>query len=235
MAMMADGSDLHYRDRREIISSRRMDRSNHTTIAFKNNYFKQAIAETHIAEKSNALASAALKMSEMESHYGLIYQWGGSVKNHIDGLDCTGFVHGLLYYLALPGGERRLNTKSLYLKLKRDSSWLTIYDSLNNPEIKFDTKNLRPGDIILWPSDLDDSKNLPGPIWGHVGIAVPTNEILQVTHFVSSEAYDDFDTIGPPGPGINTMPATEFIKLKQRGILSIFRLKSAYATEKQEI
>lgn len=194
-------------------------------IAIKNHYFRHAIANVRLQGFPTNLASVALGMSELESTYRLPYRWGGSIKNHIDGLDCTGFVHGAMHYLAVPGGERRLNTRAMYFKLKRDRAWLKIYDASDEASGMLDMSLLQEGDIILWPSDLTDGKNLPGPIWGHVGIVVSLNGDLHVTHFVNSDAYNELDTISSAGAGINTMSAEQFVTLKQRGVLTVFRLK----------
>lgn len=194
-------------------------------IAVKNHYFRHAITEGRHQGLPANIASTALGMNALESTYLLPYRWGGSIKNHIDGLDCTGFVHGVMHYLAVPGGERRLNTRAMYFKLKRDRAWRKIYDSSDDASAPLDISLLQEGDIVLWPSDLTDGKNLPGPIWGHVGIVVSLNGGLHVTHYVDSDAYNPMDVVGAPGAGINTMPADRFVSLKQRGILSVFRLK----------
>jgi hypothetical protein len=223
---LANDPEVAFRDRRDVLSARRMERANHTMVALKNHYFKHAIAETRISGVPSNLASVALGMSKLEPDYRLPYRWGGSIKNHLDGLDCTGFIHGIFHYLAVPAGERRFNTRSLYFKLKRDRAWRKIHDASDEESGPLDIGQLREGDVILWPSDLTDGKNLPGPIWGHVGIAVLVDDHLHVTHFVSSDAYNDLDVIGSAGAGINTLPAEQFVTLKQRGILTVFRLKS---------
>lgn len=223
---LANDPEVVFRDRRDILAARRMARTSHTMVALKNHYFKQAIAETRISGVPSNMASVALGMSKLEADYRLPYRWGGSIKNHLDGLDCTGFVHGVLHYLAVPGGERRFNTRSLYFKLNRDRAWRKIYDASDEASGPLEIDQLREGDIILWPSDLTDGKNLPGPIWGHVGIAVLVDGALHVTHFVNSDAYNDIDVIGSIGAGINTLPAEQFVTLKQRGVLTVFRLKS---------
>lgn len=222
---LANDPEVAFRDRRDILSARRMERASHTMVALKNHYFKHALAETRINGVPSNLASVALGMSRLEPDYRLPYRWGGSIKNHLDGLDCTGFIHGIFHYLAVPAGERRFNTRSLYFMLKRDRAWQKIYDASDEESGPLDISLLREGDIVLWPSDLTDGKNLPGPIWGHVGIAVMVNGVLHVTHFVNSDAYNDLDVIGSAGAGINTLPADQFVTLKQRGVLTVFRLK----------
>ena len=223
--LLAGDPEVVVRDRREVVAARRAERADHTMLAFKNHYFRRAIAEDRRSGLRPDMASVARRMSELESDYRLPYRWGGSIKNHLDGLDCTGFVHGIMYYLGLSGGERRFNTRSLYHRLKRDRAWQKVFDASDAPSPPFDPAMLLPGDVILWPSDLSDSRNFPGPIWGHVGIVVGETGALQVTHFVNSDAYNDRDSVGIPGPGINTLPAAEFVALKQRGILTVFRLK----------
>lgn len=222
---LANDPEVTFRDRRDILSARRMERASHTMVALKNHYFKHAIAETRINGLPPNLASVALGMNKLETDYHLPYRWGGSIKNHLDGLDCTGFIHGIFHYLAVPGGERRFNTRSLYFKLKRDRAWQEIYDASNDTSESLDVNRLREGDVILWPSDLIDGKNLPGPIWGHVGVAVSVDGHLHVTHYVNSDAYNDIDMVGLIGAGINTLPADQFVTLKQRGVLTVFRLK----------
>lgn len=222
---LANDPEVAFRDRRDVLSARRMERASHTMVALKNHYFKHAIAETRINGVQSNLASVALGMNKLEPAYRLPYRWGGSINNHLDGLDCTGFIHGIFHYLATPASERRFNTRSLYFKLKRERAWLKIYDASDEGSGPFDLSLLREGDIILWPSDMTDGKNLPGPIWGHVGIVVLVDGTLHVTHYVSSDAYNDLDVIGSAGVGINTLPSDQFVTLKQRGVLTVFRLK----------
>lgn len=222
-----------FKSRHELIASRRMMRSDHTILAVKNDYFKRAVRETVSAGEKPDLGSVALHMSQIENDYRLKYVWGGSIKNHMGGLDCTGFVHGAMYYLGIPRYHKRFNTRSLYGQLKKDRDWIRLYDSTVESGTPLDYSALQPGDIILWPSELSDGKNLPGPIWGHVGIVTRLNGQLQVTHYVSSETYNDLDVIGQPGPGINTLPVQDFVTLKQRGILSVFRRRDAVIPTEQ--
>lgn len=231
---LANDPEITFRDRRDIHSARRIERASHTMVALKNHYFKHAIAEIHINGAPSNLASVALEMSKLESDYHLPYRWGGSIKNHLDGLDCTGFIHGIFHYLAVPGGQHRFNTRSLYFMLKRDRAWLKIFDASEEGAGLLDISLLREGDIVLWPSDLTDGKNLPGPIWGHIGIVVLVSGVLHVTHFVSSDAYNHLDVIGSTGAGINTLPADQFVTLKQRGVLTVFRLRNLRGREKYQ-
>jgi len=46
---------------------------------------------------------------------------------------------------------------------------------------------------------------------------------LWVAHYVQSDAYNSLDVVGPPGPGLNTLPAADFVRLKERGLLGVFR------------
>ncbi len=227
LGLADDSSSLVIKSRQELFSSRRMARSDHTTLAVKNEYFKRAIRETEKTGQKPDLASVALHMNQIENDYRLRYVWGGSIKNHLAGFDCTGFVHGAMYYLGIPRYHKRFNTRSLYFQLKKDRDWIRLYDSSSPPDTPLDYGALRPGDLILWPSDLSDSKNLPGPIWGHIGIVTLALGRLDVTHYVSSDAYNGRDDIGKPGPGINTLPVQEFVPLKQRGILSVFRRRES--------
>ena len=214
-------ADQHVDTRHSLIVSRRIARSDHTMIAFKNAFFKQSAAR--ILEQGELdMSSLALDMSRHEKDFPITYVWGGSIKNHLSGLDCTGFIHGLMYYLGYPESNRRFNTKGIYLKLRRDTRWETLHDSAQTDEA-LDATRLRVGDVIVWPSDLDDGRNLPGPIWGHIGVVTQDQGRLLVTHYVHSDAYDALDVIGPTGPGINTLPAADFIRLKQRGLLGVFR------------
>lgn len=215
------------KNRQELFSSRRLARADHTTLAIKNEYFKRAIHETTATGQTPDLGNVALRMSQIENDYRLNYAWGGSIKNHMKGLDCTGFVHGAMYYLGIPHYHKRFNTRSLYYQLKKDRDWVRLHDSPAGTGTPLDYLALQPGDLILWPSDLSDGKNLPGPIWGHIGIVTRAHGQLHVTHYVSSDAYNNRDDIGLPGPGINTLPVQEFVKLKQRGILSVFRRRES--------
>lgn len=200
---------------------RRYLRGDHTLIGFKNHFFKESLRHIQ-AEGRPTLADLAMEMNRREGRYPLPYVWGGSIKNSLPGLDCTGFVHGLMYYLGYREYGRRFNTRSLFHALARDPGWLTIYDA-RQAEAPFDPGTLRPGDLIVWPANVDDGRNLPGPIWGHVGVVSAGGAEPLVTHYVDSEAYNYYDLVGPAGPGLNTIPAREFLRLKQRGILGIFR------------
>lgn len=217
-------AEQHTDTRRRLVSERRITRGDHTMLAFKNLFFKSSLIALRKQGGAADIAGLALEMNRREPQFRIAYRWGGSVSNHVPGLDCTGFVHGLMYFLGYPEGGRRFNTKALYLKLRRDSRWLTIHDSATNPQ-PFDPRDLKLGDIIVWPSFVDDGKNLPGPIWGHVGVVTGTGSEMLVTHYVHSDAYDHLDSVGLSGAGINTLPAAEFIRLKQRGVLGVFRRK----------
>ena len=223
LCLVDDSPSVTLKSRQQLFASRRMDRSDHTILAVKNDYFRRAIRENTAAGQQPDLGSVALRMSQIENDYRLKYAWGGSIKNHLAGLDCTGFVHGAMYYLGVPRYHKRFNTRSLYSQLKKDRDWIRLYDSSLDPDTILDYDALRPGDLILWPSDLSDGKNLPGPIWGHIGIVTRVAGQLAVTHYVSSDAYNGRDDVGQPGPGINTLPVREFAALKQRGIVSVFR------------
>lgn len=212
----------HPDGRQALFAHRRMIRTDHTTLAIKNHYFKQSVAEA-MEQGELGMAQIALRMNQHEHEYGMPYVWGGSIKNHLSGLDCTGFIHGLMYYVGYPKYNKRFNTKSIYLKLRRDRQWQTVFDSAVSADETIDISAVKVGDIIVWPSDLDDGRNLPGPIWGHIGVVTTKDDNLYVTHFVHSEAYDHLDVIGTPGSGINTLPVDQFIHLKQRGILAVFR------------
>lgn len=218
-----DSSAVVPKSRQQLFAARRLARSDHTTLAVKNDYFKRAVRETAATGQRPDLGGVALRMSQIENDYRLSYAWGGSIKNHLAGLDCTGFVHGAMYYLGIPRYQKRFNTRSLYGQLVKDRDWIRLHDSSIAGRSPLDYDALRSGDLILWPSDLSDGKNLPGPIWGHVGIVTQVGAQLAVTHYVSSDAYNGRDDVGQPGPGINTLPLREFVALKQRGILSVFR------------
>ena len=222
-----DSPTVTLKNRQELLSSRRMARADHTTLAVKNEYFKRAIRETAAAGQTPHLGNVALHMSQIENDYRLNYVWGGSIKNHMSGLDCTGFVHGAMYYLGIPHYHKRFNTRSLYYQLKKDPAWIRLHDAPAGAGSPLDYSALQPGDLILWPSDLSDGKNLPGPIWGHIGIVTRVRGQLHVTHYVNSDAYNNRDDVGSPGSGINTLPVQEFVTLKQRGILSVFRRQEA--------
>jgi hypothetical protein len=221
-------ADRHQDTRQSMFAYRRLIRADHTMIAFKNHYFKQSVEEV-MQSGELGMAQIAMRMNQHEAEYRLPYVWGGSIKNHLAGLDCTGFIHGLMYYVGYPKYNKRFNTKAIYLKLRRDRNWLTVFDSAKSTGEKPGTAALKVGDLIVWPSDLDDGRNLPGPIWGHIGVVTTDGTRLLVTHYVHSDAYDHLDVIGTPGSGINTLPAEQFISLKQRGILGVFRSRRTAA------
>lgn len=224
LALSVIYAEQHEDTRKSLISERRLIRSDaSTTLAFKNKYFKESI----LAARSlglNGMAAVAFNMNLVESRFKIPYVWGGSIKNHLGGLDCTGFIHGLMYYSGYPHYQRRFNTLAVYFKFLRDKSWDTVYHSTVDVQKSFSAMNLALGDIIVWPSNVDDGRNIPGPIWGHIGIVTLKNQHqVLVTHYVESDAYNDLDVIGTPGAGINTMDAQQFIDLKQRGVLAVFR------------
>uniref|UniRef100_UPI0018F0DD97 hypothetical protein n=1 Tax=Vibrio cholerae TaxID=666 RepID=UPI0018F0DD97 len=72
-----------------------------TTLAFKNRHFKEAALAAR-SKGDASMASVAYQMNLMEERYKIPYSWGGSIKSHLEGLDCTGFIHGLLYYAGYP-------------------------------------------------------------------------------------------------------------------------------------
>jgi len=202
-----------------------------TTIQQKNVYFKRAILQVTNNKPDDLsrlnLGAIALEMNRVEQNYDLPYYWGGSIRNHLKGLDCSGFIHGLLYYTGQSSFRRRFNTRSFYNQLKRSSDYSQVFDSLQSTTRLEDVvDSLEIGDIILWPSGIHDGKNLPGPIWGHVGIISDIRHAKAlVTHYVSSDSYNKLDVFERKGHGINTLDAATFINLKQRGRLSIFRFK----------
>ncbi|MFN6263134.1 MAG: hypothetical protein ACK4XG_10040 [Chromatiaceae bacterium] len=217
-------ADEHADTRQSMISERRLIRSDGiTTIAFKNRFFKEAIV-TAKANGFHDMASVAYQMNVAEERYKIPYSWGGSIKNHLAGLDCTGFIHGLMYFAGYPQYQRRFNTEAVYHKFLADKNWVTVHHSKVDPDTRFSAKELQLGDIIVWPSNVDDGRNLPGPVWGHIGIvsAIKAGKPL-VTHYVESDAYNDLDIVGIPGAGINSMDAQQFIDLKKRGVLAVFR------------
>jgi len=214
------------------IRRRFMSNVTSTTIAQKNNYFKRAILKATGGQPDNLskinLGVIAYEMNEMEMEYELPYYWGGSIRNHYKGLDCSGFIHGLLYFTGESNYRRRFNTRAFYFKLRRDIQYTEVFNALKTPDYKLNdlVKTLEKGDIILWPSGVNDGKNVQGPIWGHVGIvSTHINGEPYVTHYVSSDAYDKLDIFPRKSNGLNTLDAKTFISLKQRGVLSVFRKK----------
>lgn len=205
-----------------MAKNRRLSSNSKTILSKKNAYFRQAFYST----KSNNLGSIALNMNLIENQYNIPYYWGGDVKNFKQGIDCSGFIHGLMYYSGEIGYRKRFNTAALYYKLKRDKNYEHLY-SAKSPNGFFDVKKLKIGDIILWPSGINDGKNISGNIIGHVGIvSYEKNGVTYVTHYVNDpKKYNDVDIIGLKGGGINTINATDFIGFKQRGKLNVFRKK----------
>jgi cell wall-associated NlpC family hydrolase len=214
--------DAKYINTRHIMAkNRRLFLNNRTILSKKNIYFKQAFEDA----KSGNQGSIALNMNLIEEQYKIPYYWGGDIKNFKSGIDCSGFIHGLLYYSGEIGYRKRFNTAALYYKLKRDKNYEHLY-SAKSPNVFFDVKKLKIGDIILWPSGIKDGRNIPGEIIGHVGIvSYKKNGVIYVTHYVNAPKYNDVDIIGLKGGGINTINATDFIGFKQRGKLNVFRKK----------
>ena len=222
--------DMQYHNTRQKISmSRRLSMHNRTSLNKKNMYIKEAI---YTAMKSNEkvnIGNVAYAMNGLESKYQLPYSWGGDIKDFQKGLDCTGFIHGIMYYLGYNSYLKRFNTYSIYKKLLHDKHYKLLYQSKINAIDNFDLSSLKVGDIIVWPSGIFDSKNLP-PVspFGHIGVVSYISDgIPYVTHFVRSDAYNNLDIFPLKGAGINTLKAKTFITLKQRGVLNIFRQQAS--------
>jgi hypothetical protein len=220
--------DYSYVNTRKTDSmKRRISIVNHTTLSKKNIYIKNAINNVHNTNNNLNIGTIALEMNMLETRYKLPYTWGGDIKDFTSGLDCTGFIHGMMYYLGENSYIKRFNTYSLYKKLLHDKDYKLVYKSSISSIKGFGLKQLQVGDIVMWPSGVNDAKNLPViSTFGHIGVVSKIeNNVPYVTHFVRSEAYNNLDTIGIRGSGINTLTAKEFITLKQRGVLYIFRRK----------
>lgn len=212
------------------IQRRYISPQNSTRVAAKVRFIKNAITNlTGNAPLPQAIrkltpSEVALEMNRLERIYHLPYSWGGSIKNYQKGFDCSGFLHGIFYFLGKERYKKRFTTRSLFWLLKKDPSYKLIWDAKRDGIEIPDDKMLKIGDIIIWPSGIRDGRNIPGPIWGHLGIVTTRiNGVLQVTHYVRSDAYDPYDNIGIKGSGLNTMPAHLFMRLKKRGRLTIFR------------
>jgi hypothetical protein len=221
--------DYEYKNTRKHDSmNRRISTTNHTSLSKKNIYIKEAISNTIKNNTYPNIGQVALEMNNLESKYLLPYDWGGDIKDFQKGLDCTGFIHGMMYYLGYNDYLKRFNTYSIYKKLLKDKDYTLIYQSKISSIKGYDLSKLQVGDIIIWPSGVNDFKNLPVVnTFGHIGVvSVVKNNIPYVTHFVRSHAYNDLDIFQHKGSGINTLKAKTFITLKQRGILNIFRKKN---------
>lgn len=225
--------EIPQKTRKELEIRRRfMSNANSTTIYQKNTYFKRAILTSTDGQPDDLrqvnLGEIALEMNKIETEYNLPYAWGGSIRNHIQGLDCSGFIHGLLYFTGESNYRRRFNTRAFYNQLRRDRNYIETFNALNSSDYSLQdvVKNLSVGDIIMWPSGIQDGKNLPGQIWGHVGIvSTIIDGAPYVTHYVKSDAYNELDIYSRKGHGLNTLKAYTFINIKQRGVLSVFRQK----------
>lgn len=210
----------YYNTRKEFSAKRRLSISNETSMSRKNNFIKEGILNCNTQNIN--YGSVAVKLNILESKYHIPYQWGGSIKNYSSGLDCSGFLHGIMYYMGEPEYRKRFNTYTLYRKLINDRSFYLIYTTKNS-NFNLDYDNLMIGDIILWPSGLNDGKNIEGEIIGHVGIvSLKQNGKMYVTNYADSPLYKS-DIIGNIGAGINTMEAKAFVENKKRGVLYIFR------------
>lgn len=211
----------YHNTRKEFSSKRRLSISNETSIAKKNDYMKEGIMLCN--SLNNNYGNVALMMNFLEKKYQIPYQWGGSIRNYSTGLDCSGFLHGIMYYMGEPDFKKRFNTYTLYKKLINNRDYQLIFSARYNNK-HLDYNNLKIGDIILWPSGMYDGKNISGEIIGHVGIvSLKYKEKYYVTNYVDSPLYNNYDIIGKQGAGINTMDAKHFIENKKRGVLYVFR------------
>lgn len=221
--------DFEYENTRQLDSmKRRVSSLNYTSLAKKNLYIKEAIKNIMNEEKFVNMGTIGYEMNRLEDKYKLPYNWGGDIKDFQKGLDCTGFIHGVMYYLGSNNYMKRFNTYSLYKKLLRDKNYQLIYQSKISSIEGYDLSQLKVGDIVMWPSGISDAKNLPVvSTFGHIGVVSNIqNNTPYITHFVRSDAYNDLDIFENKGSGINTLKAETFITLKQRGILNIFRRKN---------
>ena len=218
----------HVDTRKAMTQNRRLSTNNRTILSKKHAFFKQAFQESN----TNNQGEVALKMNLLEKQYNIPYFWGGDIRNFKQGIDCSGFIHGLMYYSGEIGYNSRFNTAALFRMLKRDKDYIHVY-SAKTPDGCFNVEVLQIGDIILWPSGIADGRNIPGNIIGHVGIVsdIRNNEPY-VTHYVDAPKYNDVDKVGESGSGINTMNATDFIAFKERGQLNIFRKKELLLVNK---
>lgn len=227
--VIAFSDDMQYKNtRKEASMERRYTVENHTSLAKKSVYIKEAIFNTIKNDTPLNMGTIGYEMNKLESQYNLPYSWGGDIKDFKKGLDCTGFIHGIMYYLGGNDYIKRFNTYSLYKKLLQDKNYELVYKSNISSIEGFDLSTLKVGDIVMWPSGVRDAKNLPGTTtFGHIGIVSNIeNNIPYITHYVRSDAYNDIDTFENKGAGINTLKAKTFITLKQRGVLNIFRMKN---------
>ncbi len=209
--------------RKLMAQQRRLSMNNRTILSKKHAYFKQAFQDFN----SDNQGIVAYNMNLLENEYNIPYCWGGDIRNFKQGLDCSGFIHGLMYYSGETGYKKRFNTASLYRKLKSDKNYLKVHIT-KSTDGHIDLKNLRIGDVILWPSGIADGRNISGDIIGHVGIVSKIiDTVPYVTHYVDAPKYNDVDFIGRSGAGINTINAYDFIAFKERGQLNIFRKKQS--------
>ena len=104
-------NDYTYINTRQTDSmNRRISVSNHTSLSKKNIYIKESIQTVLNSNTSPNLGNVGLEMNRHESQYKLPYSWGGDIKDFSQGLDCTGFVHGMMYYLGHNTYMKRFNT-----------------------------------------------------------------------------------------------------------------------------
>jgi len=228
-AIIASVNDFKYKNTRKLDSmQRRISAPNHTSLAKKSVYIKEAISDITSNKYPLNMGTIGYEMNRIEYKYNLPYSWGGDIKDFKKGFDCTGFIHGMMYYLGYNSYIKRFNTYSLYKKLLRDKDYKLIYQSNISSIKNFDLSQLKVGDIVMWPSGIRDAKNLPNvSTFGHIGVVSNIkNNIPYITHFVRSDAYNNLDIFENKGPGINTLKAETFITLKQRGVLNIFRKKN---------
>jgi hypothetical protein len=215
--------DAKYINTRHVMAkNRRLFFNIKPILTKKRIYFRKAFEDA----KSVNQGSIAYNMNLIEEQYNIPYLLGGDINDFSPGIDCSGFIYGLMYYSGEYIHLNRLTTASLYDKLKRDKNYEHFY-SAKSPNVFFDVKKLKIGDLILWPSGITDGRNIPGKkITGHVGIvSYEKNGVYYVTHYVNSKKYNHVDIIGLKGAGINTINAKDFIGFKQSGQLNVFRKK----------
>ena len=211
--------DIQYKNTRKLTYIRRRYLvDNYTSIAKKSVYIKEVVEKLLKNNVSLNIGNIANEMNRLEFKYRLPYNWRRDIRDIKEGFDCTGFIHGLMYYTKDCNCKKRFNIFSLYKKLLKDRDYIILYCPRKNSIDDLDLSTLKFGDIVIWSRGVMDAKNLQvSSIFGHIGVVSSViNQIPYVTHYVRSDAYNNIDIFPLKGAGNNTLNIKRFITLKKR-------------------
>lgn len=195
-----------------IITNFSCSRIAKVSTAKKNFYLRKAVHSSQI----KTIGEIALQMNLYEYEFDIPYDWGGDIFDNQKGFDCTGFIHGIMYYLDEGDYKARFSTKALYHMFKLDPQYKCIFKAKNYSIEDINSLIFNTSDIFLWPPTNNK--------FGHIAVVSKVDEKkVYLTHFVNDKKLNNIDEIGSIGPGINTLSLDSLIKYKKKDFLFIYR------------